>query len=71
MPATEALYVLKLRHDRSAWRVTLEELRRGEHWEFASLEMCLNFIAHQHAVTLGEASLPAADGLDALARGDE
>lgn len=56
MPATEALYVLKLRHDRPEWRVTLEELRGQKSWEFASLEACLNFIAQQHAVTLGRAS---------------
>ena len=71
MPITEALYVLKLRHDRPASRVTLEELRGAHHWEFASLETCLNFIAQQHAVTLGSASHGAADGLDILARGDE
>ena len=52
MPVTESLYVLKLRHDRPAWRVTLEELRGQHHWEFASLEACLSFIAQQHAVTL-------------------
>ena len=46
----DSLYVLKLRHDRPAWRVTLEELRCGGHWEFASLELCLSFIAQQHAV---------------------
>ena len=58
MPVTEALYVLKLRTDRPTGRVTLEELRGQHHWEFASLEACLNFIAQQHAVTLGSASLP-------------
>ena len=57
MPVTEALYVLKVRHDRPAWRVTLEELRGSQRWEFASLEACLNFIAGRHAVTLeGEPS---------------
>lgn len=54
MPITEALYVLKLRHDRPASRVTLEELRGSQHWEFASLEACLSFIARQHADALGE-----------------
>ena len=52
MPVTEALYVLKLRADRPAWRVTLEELRGQQRWECASLEACLNFIAERHAVTL-------------------
>ena len=52
MPVTEALYVLKVRHDRPAWRVTLEELRGSQRWEFASLEACLNFIAGQHAETV-------------------
>ena len=57
MPVSEALYVLKVRHDRPAWRVTLEELRGSQHWEFASLEACLNFIAGRHAVALeGEPS---------------
>ena len=68
MPVTERLYVLKLRHDRPEWRVTLEELRRGEHWEFASLEACLSFIAQQHAVTLGGAE---ANPLEPQSREDQ
>ena len=48
----DSLYVLKLRHDRPESRVTLEELRGSQRWEFASLEACLSFIAERHAVTL-------------------
>ena len=54
MPVTEALYVLKVRHDRPERRVTLEELRGQQRWEFASLEACLSFISQQHAVALEE-----------------
>jgi hypothetical protein len=45
----EALYVLKLRRDRPQWRATLEDVRQHAHWEFASLEACLIFIAERHA----------------------
>ena len=62
----ESLYVLKLRHDRPASRVTLEELRHQQRWEFASLEACLSFISQRHAVT---ATLEGQSS--ALSQGDE
>lgn len=60
----DSLYVLKVRHDRPASRVTLEELRRGQRWEFASLEACLSFIGQRHAVTVFEAQSSAVSPQD-------